>query len=131
MCFSSFRSDGFTTMAVINPPEKKLVKRTSVSWFEKCQILSLTIDNYKYFSLFFTAPNKFLWVKGVVWTTKLFFSQFGIIHKRKKHNVIFDIQLQISAFIKLSDDIPKTLMRHHRKYFYIVNNKYILACSKA
>jgi hypothetical protein len=30
MCFDSFFSGGFTTMAVINPPEKKLAKRTSV-----------------------------------------------------------------------------------------------------
>jgi hypothetical protein len=28
--FASFLSDGFTTMAVINPPESKLAKRTSV-----------------------------------------------------------------------------------------------------
>ena len=28
--FASFLSGGFTTMAVINPPERKLVKRTSV-----------------------------------------------------------------------------------------------------
>ena len=28
--FASFLSGGFTTMAVINPPEKKLAKRTSV-----------------------------------------------------------------------------------------------------
>ena len=27
-----FLSGGFTTMVVINPPEKKLVKRTSVDW---------------------------------------------------------------------------------------------------
>ena len=30
--FASFLSGGFTTMAVINPPERKLVKRTSVQW---------------------------------------------------------------------------------------------------
>ena len=30
--FASFLSDGFTTMAVINPPEKKLAKCTSVEW---------------------------------------------------------------------------------------------------
>ena len=31
MCFASFLSGGFTTMAVMNPPEKKLEKkRTSV-----------------------------------------------------------------------------------------------------
>ena len=30
--FSSFLSGGFTTMAVINPPESKLAKRTSVQW---------------------------------------------------------------------------------------------------
>ena len=30
--FASFLSGGFTTMAVIKPPEKKLAKRTSVHW---------------------------------------------------------------------------------------------------
>ena len=35
--FASFLSFGFTTMAVINPPEKKLAKRTSVDRFEKHQ----------------------------------------------------------------------------------------------
>ena len=30
--FASFLSGGFTTMAVINPPERKLAKRTSVQW---------------------------------------------------------------------------------------------------
>ena len=31
--FASFLSIGFTTMAVINPPERRLAKRTSVHWF--------------------------------------------------------------------------------------------------
>ena len=30
--FASFLSGGFTTMAVMNPPKKKLEKRTSVQW---------------------------------------------------------------------------------------------------
>ena len=30
VCFVSF--GGFTTMTVINPPERKLAKRTSVQW---------------------------------------------------------------------------------------------------
>jgi hypothetical protein len=30
VCFASFHSGGFTTMAVINPPEKNLANRTSV-----------------------------------------------------------------------------------------------------
>ena len=30
--FARFLSGGFTTMAVINPPERKLAKRTSVHW---------------------------------------------------------------------------------------------------
>ena len=47
VCFASFRSGGFTTMAVINQPEKKVAKRTSVHWFDLsiipflCQILHL------------------------------------------------------------------------------------------
>ena len=36
--FASFLSGEFTNMAVINPPEKKLAKRTSVHWSD---ILSL------------------------------------------------------------------------------------------
>ena len=32
--FASFLSGGFTTMAVINPLERKLAKRTSVQWVE-------------------------------------------------------------------------------------------------
>ena len=35
--FSSLLSGGFTTMAVINPPEKKLANRTSVHWQKKYQ----------------------------------------------------------------------------------------------
>ena len=34
MRFASFLSGGFTSMAVINPPEKKLAKRTSVPCVE-------------------------------------------------------------------------------------------------
>jgi hypothetical protein len=32
VCFASFLSDGFTTMAVKNPPERKLAKCTSLQW---------------------------------------------------------------------------------------------------
>ena len=32
MRFASFFSGGFTTMAVMNPPEKELGKHTSVHW---------------------------------------------------------------------------------------------------
>jgi hypothetical protein len=32
--FASLLSGGFTTMAVINPPERKLAKRTSVQCFK-------------------------------------------------------------------------------------------------
>ena len=46
MRFASFFSGGFTTMAVMNTPEKKLQKRTSVhpihctNYCPECQILS-------------------------------------------------------------------------------------------
>ena len=33
--FSNFFSGGFTTMAVMNPLEKKLEKRTSVHWWNR------------------------------------------------------------------------------------------------
>ena len=41
--FASFLSGRFTTMAVINPPERKLAKRTSVQWcnaYTKSRILA-------------------------------------------------------------------------------------------
>ena len=34
VCFASFFSGGFTTMAVINPPERKLAKGTSVHYLK-------------------------------------------------------------------------------------------------
>ena len=46
--FASFLSGGFTTMAVINPPERKLAKRTSVQWLIKSQ--SGKILRYQYLS---------------------------------------------------------------------------------
>ena len=36
--FASFLSGGFTTIAVINPPERKLSKRTSVHWLAKLKV---------------------------------------------------------------------------------------------
>ena len=42
--FASFHSGEFTSMAVMNPPEKKLEKRTSVDWFESLQIERLVIN---------------------------------------------------------------------------------------
>ena len=36
--FASLLSGGFTTMVVINPPERKLAKRTSVHCFEFAQL---------------------------------------------------------------------------------------------
>jgi hypothetical protein len=40
--FASFLSGGFTTMVVINPPKKKLTKRTFVLWVD-----SLAFDSFK------------------------------------------------------------------------------------
>ena len=42
VCFASFLSGGFTTVAVINPPERKLAKRTSVH----CFILNLSGNDW-------------------------------------------------------------------------------------
>ena len=38
VCVASFLSGGFTTMAVINPLERKLAKRTSVGWHENTRM---------------------------------------------------------------------------------------------
>ena len=34
VCFASFLSGGFITATVVNPPERKLAKCTSVLWFK-------------------------------------------------------------------------------------------------
>ena len=44
MHFASFLSGGFTTMAVINPPERKLAKRTSVHCTETFQVVNRTYN---------------------------------------------------------------------------------------
>ena len=51
--FASFLSSGFTTMVVINPPEKKLAKRTSVHWSRGCHMLIL-LRNWDYLHMSFT-----------------------------------------------------------------------------
>ena len=57
--FASFLSGGFTTMAVINPPERKLAKHTSVQWNEnQWQMLRC----------------KIALIKGIIW-----FALFGPI----------------------------------------------------
>ena len=39
--FATFFSGGFTTIAVINPPERKLEKRTTVHWYVSSNQLNL------------------------------------------------------------------------------------------
>ena len=46
MRFASFLSGGFTTMAVINPPEMQLAKRTSVQWGAS-NVYLLVFSNWK------------------------------------------------------------------------------------
>ena len=41
--FASLLSGGFTTMAVINPPEKKLEKRTSLQWATQTKQLGIKL----------------------------------------------------------------------------------------
>ena len=38
MRFASFLSGGFITAITVNPPERKLAKRTSVDWSRCCTI---------------------------------------------------------------------------------------------
>ena len=57
MCFASFLSGVFTTMAVINPPERKLAKRTSVGctvhydWLKVWEAGALVLPRYLLFLL--------------------------------------------------------------------------------
>ena len=59
MHFASFLSGGFTTMAVINPPEKKLAKRTSVHWVRN--LLAPATGRYDVLGSFFVWETGF-WV---------------------------------------------------------------------
>ena len=49
MRFASFLSGGFTTMAVVNPPERKLAKRTSVN----CAVAFYAMAEKRQFMKFF------------------------------------------------------------------------------
>ena len=50
MRFASFLSGEFTTMAVINPPERKLTKRTSVQYYEPLGFSDLTLKDMEDFN---------------------------------------------------------------------------------
>ena len=47
VCFASFLSGGFITAIVVNPPERKLAKRTSVQWFK---VIKPFLQPQKWFS---------------------------------------------------------------------------------
>ena len=57
--FASLLSGGFTTMAVINPPEKKLAKRTSV----QCCVLLLFFVRSDWMNFYFRVFNFEYWVR--------------------------------------------------------------------
>ena len=73
MRFAGFLSDGFTNMEVINPPERKLAKRTSVRLYysplsnrvildvQAKAIKHITYRNY----LFIIAAKTFNWLMDV------------------------------------------------------------------
>jgi hypothetical protein len=44
VCFASLLSGEFITATVVNPPERKLAKRTSVQWGRKGGLFSLSLD---------------------------------------------------------------------------------------
>ena len=56
--FTSLLSGGFTTMAVINPPESKLEKRTSVDWLF---VLGLSTESA---TKRITGPSESLKIRG-------------------------------------------------------------------
>jgi hypothetical protein len=45
--FASFLSGGFITAIVVNPPERRLAKRTSVQWDENLDLPSTISTNPK------------------------------------------------------------------------------------
>ena len=71
--FASFLSGGFTTMAAINPPEKKLAKRTSVRWVDSpshptldflglrsCRIVTVCVRDHLNLRYHFTKVSGFV-----------------------------------------------------------------------
>ena len=100
--FARFLSSGFTTMAVINPPERKLVKRTSVHWWAICYQVPGTVVfwskqgrclDWKYcwnqtsFSLFFH-----FWKGKVLQKSKILL--IWTMHKSKNYHT-----LQVGALL--------------------------------
>ena len=51
--FASFLSGGFITAIVVNPPERKLAKRTSVKWYAT----SVLVSHFKLFIAKYIRPD--------------------------------------------------------------------------
>ena len=60
VCFDSFLSSGFITAIVVNPPERKLAKRTPVQCKQNTLLMHRDCKNWQ--ELLVNGPN-LLWVK--------------------------------------------------------------------
>ena len=89
--FASFHSSVFTTITVINPPERKLAKRISVRW------VGLTIFFFKVFfrlRIFFFRNKKFFFKE------QLWFSFLCIVKQKK---ILSDLKFfEIFPFSKIT-----------------------------
>ena len=88
--FSSFLSGGFTTMSLINPPERKLAKRTSV----RCR-------NEGFFKTAFDGANLNILEKRQVAITKI---EIRMIFKI--HNVLISFEMEYFSCTAFSRNIP-------------------------
>ena len=90
MRFARFLSGGFTTMSLINPPERKLAKRTSV----RCR-------NEGFFKTAFDGANLNILEKRQVAITKI---EIRMIFKI--HNVLISFEMEYFSCTAFSRNIP-------------------------
>ena len=64
--FASFLSGGFTTMAVIKPPERKLVKRTSVHWSLWSSAVKNPLPPSRAFQGWITTTSNIFWGRNII-----------------------------------------------------------------
>jgi hypothetical protein len=62
--FASFLSGGFITAIVVNPPERRLAKRTSVQWDENLDLPSTISTNPK--TALFSSKTYFLFYRDTI-----------------------------------------------------------------
>ena len=129
MRFASFLSGGFISALVVNPPERKLAKRTSVQWFTCIRgflcvfVFHMYVDSNNFCHLYY--PQAILQIKclrqrkNFTFQLKYFFVKKTFVHNLLPYNKA--MLLCILAKVSMASEGAKKLFVKLNLFRYLTN----------